>query len=90
MDNPGEPSEEVLFGTAPSIPGISKIKGGDKRIKVKWSKGTGADYFNIYYSKKSTSGYKAAVKVPADESKNRSSANRVRDYDEFGFNSKKY
>ena len=51
VDNPGEPSEEVLFGTAPSIPSISKIKGGDKRIKVKWSKGTGADYFNIYYSK---------------------------------------
>ena len=69
VDNPGEPSEEVLFGTAPSIPSISKIKGGDKRIKVKWSKGTGADYFNIYYSKKSTSGYKAAVKVSADESK---------------------
>ena len=69
VDNPGEPSEEVLFGTAPSIPSISKIKGGDKRIKVKWSKGTGADYFNIYYSKKSASGYKAVVKVPADESK---------------------
>ena len=51
VDNLGEPSEEVLFGTAPSIPSISKIKGGDKRIKVKWSKGTGADYFNIYYSK---------------------------------------
>lgn len=42
VDNPGEPSEEVLFGTAPSIPSISKIKGGDKRIKVKWSKGTEA------------------------------------------------
>ena len=69
VDNPGEPSEEVLFGTAPSIPSISKIKGGDKRIKVKWSKGTGADYFNIYYSKKSASGYKAVVKVLADESK---------------------
>ena len=27
VDNPGEPSEEVLFGTAPSIPSISKIKG---------------------------------------------------------------
>ena len=69
VDNPGEPSEEVLFGTAPLIPSISKIKGGDKRIKVKWSKGTGADYFNIYYSKKSTSGYKAAVKVSAETKK---------------------
>lgn len=69
VDNPGEPSEEVLFGTAPSIPSISKIKGGDKRIKVKWSKGSGADYFNIYYSKKSASGYKVAVKVLPDESK---------------------
>ena len=67
--NAGEPSEEVLYGTAPSIPQITKIKGGDKRLKVKWSKGTGADYFNIYVSTKASSDFKVVAKVTSAEEK---------------------
>lgn len=68
-DNAAEPSKEVLYGTAPSIPAISKIKGGDKRVKVKWTKGAGADYFNIYVSTKAASGFKVMVKTGGDEEK---------------------
>ncbi len=67
--NTGEPSEEVLYGTAPSIPNISKIKGGDRRLKVKWSKGSGADYFNIYVSTKAASGFQVKAKAAGDEAK---------------------
>lgn len=68
-DNVAEPSKEVLYGTAPSIPAISKIKGGDQRVKVKWTKGTGADYFNIYVSTKAASGFNVMVKTAGDEEK---------------------
>lgn len=68
-DNVSDESPVVLHGTAPSIPEITKIKGGAKRVKVYWKKGTGADYFNVYYSTKSSSGFKVATKVPANESK---------------------
>lgn len=67
--NVAESSPEVLYGTAPSIPSISKIKGGDKRIKVKWSKGSGADYFNIYVSTKADSGFAIKAKVAGTEEK---------------------
>lgn len=67
--NIGDPSAEVLYGTAPSIPSITKIKGGDKRVKVYWNKGSGADSFTIYYSTKAASGFKVGATVPADESK---------------------
>ena len=56
--NAGEPSDEVLYGTAPSIPQITKIKGGDKCLKIKWSKGSGAD-----------SGFKVMAKAASDEVK---------------------
>lgn len=68
-DNRSEASETVLYGTAPSIPTISKIKGGDKRIKVYWKKGSGATTFTIYYSTKSTSGFKTGAIVGQEESK---------------------
>lgn len=68
-DNLGEPSAEVLYGTAPSIPQISKIKGGDKRLKVKWTKGSGADSFNIYVSTKAASGFKVMATAAGDEVK---------------------
>lgn len=56
-DNMGEGSDEVMYGTAPALPKITKVKGGDKRVKVYWSKGTGAQLFRIYVSTKSDSGF---------------------------------
>lgn len=67
--NVSEASAEMLYGTAPSIPVISQIKGGEKRLKVKWSKGSGADFFNIYVSTKSNSGFKVKQKVTKTEEK---------------------
>lgn len=67
--NVAEPSAEVLYGTAPSIPSISKIKGGDRRLKVKWSKGSGADYFNIYVSTKANTGFAVKAKAAGTEEK---------------------
>lgn len=69
QDNRSDDSETVLCGTAPSIPVISKIKGGDKRVKVYWKKGSGATSFTIYYSTKSTSGFKTGAVVGSEESK---------------------
>lgn len=69
MTNVSDPSPEVLYGTAPSIPSITKIKGGDKRIRVYWNKGSGADSFTVYYSTKEASGYKVWAAVPTNESK---------------------
>lgn len=71
ITNLGEGSDEALYGTAPKLPVLSKVKGGDKRIKVYWSKGDGAQVFRIYISTKKSSGYKLAANVPADEYKNR-------------------
>lgn len=67
--NTGDPSQEVLYGTEPSIPQITSIKGGDKRLKVKWSKGTGADYFNLYVSTKASSDFTVVAKIAPDEEK---------------------
>ncbi len=68
-DITGDPSGEVLYGTAPSIPQITKLKGGAKRVKVKWSKGSGADTYNIYVSTSSSSGFKKMATASADEAK---------------------
>lgn len=67
--NISEPSTAVLFGTAPSLPSITKIKGGDKRIKVYWKNGSGADFYNIYYSTQASSGFQKGATVSANESK---------------------
>lgn len=68
-DNVSDASPIALYGTAPSIPEISKLKGGDKRVKVYWKKGSGATTFNIYYSTKSTSGFKVGARALEGESK---------------------
>ncbi len=57
QDNLSDVSDEVLFGTAPSIPVITKIKGGDKRIKVYWKKGSGSTTFRLYVSTRASSGF---------------------------------
>ncbi|MCH5252038.1 MAG: bacterial Ig-like domain-containing protein [Lachnospiraceae bacterium] len=63
LSNLGDPSDEVLYGTAPAIPVISQLKGGDKRVKVYWKKAAGAQLFRIYVSTKASSGFKLAGTV---------------------------
>lgn len=65
ITNSGESSDVVLYGTAPSIPEITKFKGGDKRVKVYWKKGSGATTFRIYLSTNSTSGFQLLKTVDA-------------------------
>lgn len=67
--NVSEPSSEVLYGTAPSLPSITKVKGGDRRVKVYWKNGSGADSYNIYYSTKAASGFQVGATAPGNESK---------------------
>lgn len=63
ISNQGDPSPAVLYGTAPAIPVISQLKGGDKRVKVYWNKATGAQKYYIYVSTKASSGFKLAGTV---------------------------
>lgn len=65
--NVGAASNEVMYGTAPALPKIKKVKGGDKRVKVYWSKGTGAQLFRIYVSTNSTTGFVLGAVVSTDE-----------------------
>lgn len=67
IDNAGAASDEVMYGTAPALPKIKKIKGGDKRVKVYWSKGTGAQLFRIYVSTNSTTGFVLGAVASIDE-----------------------
>ena len=67
VENMGQGSDEVLYGTAPALPKITKVKGGDKRVKVYWSKGTGADLFRIYVSTKAGSGFSLKATVGTGE-----------------------
>ncbi len=67
-DNVSGASPAVLFGTAPSIPTITKVKGGDRRVKVYWKKSTGADSYKIYFSTKEASGFQLGATASADES----------------------
>ena len=65
ITNSGESSDVVLYGTAPSIPEITKFKGGDKRVKVYWKKGSGATTFRIYLSTNSTADFQLMKTVDA-------------------------
>lgn len=67
IDNVGAASDEVMYGTAPALPRIKKVKGGDKRVKVYWSKGTGAQLFRIYVSANSTTGFVLGAVAGIDE-----------------------
>lgn len=67
IDNVGAASDEVMYGTAPALPKIKKVKGGDKRVKVYWSKGTGAQLFRIYVSTNSTTGFVLGAVAGIDE-----------------------
>ncbi len=59
-DNIGAASTAVLSGTAPAVPTISKVKGGDGRVKVYWKNCTGAESYRFYLSTQKDSGYMLA------------------------------
>ncbi len=67
IENVGAVSDEVMYGTAPALPKLKKVKGGDRRIKVYWSKGTGAQLFRIYVSTDASSGYVLGAVAGTDE-----------------------
>lgn len=67
VSNMGEGSDEAFYGTAPALPKITKVKGGDKRIKVYWSKGTGAQLFRIYVSTSADKGFELKAVVGTGE-----------------------
>ncbi len=61
--NLGEGSEPRLEGTAPASAKITKVKGGDKRVKAYWKQSAGVEYYEIYYSTQKSSGYTLAGSV---------------------------
>ena len=67
IENVGAVSDEVMYGTAPALPKLKKVKGGDRRVKVYWSKGTGAQLFRIYVSTDASSGYVLGAVAGTDE-----------------------
>ena len=67
IENVGAVSDEVMYGTAPALPKLKKVKGGDRRVKVYWSKGTGAQLFRIYVSTNASSGYVLGAVAGTDE-----------------------
>lgn len=69
VDNPGEPSEEVLFGTAPSIPSISKSKVVTSGLRSNGAKEPEQIILIFIIQKNRLPVTKAVVKVLADESK---------------------
>ena len=67
VNNQGEASNVSFCGTAPKIPVISELKGGDKRVKVYWKKCTGAEQFRIYISASANTGFTLAATVSAED-----------------------
>ncbi len=67
IENVGAVSGEVMYGTAPALPKLKKVKGGDRRVKVYWSKGTGAQLFRIYVSTNASTGYVLGAVAGTDE-----------------------
>lgn len=66
ISNPGDDSDVATYGTAPAIPVISELKGGDKRLKVYWKTTKGAEQYNIYISTEMDRGFKLAGTAKAD------------------------
>ncbi|MCH5264432.1 MAG: fibronectin type III domain-containing protein [Lachnospiraceae bacterium] len=67
ISNLSDPSAVSFYGTAPKIPEISELKGGDKRVKVYWKKCTGAEQFRIYISTSASDGFTLAATVSSEE-----------------------
>lgn len=66
ISNPGDDSDTATYGTAPAIPVISELKGGDKRLKVYWKNTKGAEQYNIYISTEMDRGFQLAGTAKAD------------------------
>lgn len=65
--NRSDPSPEILAGTAPTIPKIKQLNGGDKRVKVYWKKSASAQSYRIYLSTKAKKGYALNTEVPVED-----------------------
>lgn len=66
--NLGDASPEVMYGTAPVVPDITYVAGGDKLVKFYWDKARGAEKYEIYYSLDEKSGFVLADTVVANGS----------------------
>lgn len=66
ISNESRDSEKVTYGTAPAVPVMTSLKGGDKRLKIYWKKSTGAEVYRIYVSKKADSGFTLKGQIKSD------------------------
>lgn len=65
ISNEAANSDVATYGTAPAVPVISELKGGDKRLKVYWKSAKGAEEYRIYISTKMDTDFTLAGTVRA-------------------------
>lgn len=67
ISNEAANSDVATYGTAPAVPVISELKGGDKRLKVYWKNAKGAEEYRIYISTKMDTDFTLAGTVRATD-----------------------
>lgn len=65
ISNQGDASNTATYGTAPAIPVISELKGGDKRMKVYWKTAKAAETYRIFVSDSPEGEFQLAGQVKA-------------------------
>lgn len=63
ISNQGDASGTATYGTAPAVPVISELKGGDKRLKIYWNTAKGAETYRIYISTKADGDFQLAGEI---------------------------
>lgn len=63
ISNQGDASGTATYGTAPAVPIISELKGGDKRLKIYWKTAKGAELYRIFISTKADGDFQLAGEV---------------------------
>lgn len=63
ISNQGDASGTATYGTAPAVPIISELKGGDKRLKIYWKTSKGAESYRIFISTKADGDFQLAGEV---------------------------
>lgn len=66
ISNEADKSDKTAYETAPAVPVISELKGGDSRLKVYWKKAAGAQQYSIYISTKPDADFTLAGTAGAD------------------------
>lgn len=66
ISNESADSKKVTYGTAPAVPVMTSIKGGDKRLKIYWKKSTGAEMYRIYISTKPDADFVLKGQISSD------------------------